>query len=144
MLWRIIIYISAPIFGLALIALCIFPNDFSERKTFFEKKHQAYCNKHEQFFDNLSFTFKMVIAISGTVLGMTVLVLIVGPIDAYCETSNFLKEKAYVEQSTDVSEEISEEKESLNHWLFDSQWEQSHYPNVSFYSESIQDLKPIE
>jgi hypothetical protein len=79
---------------------------------------------------------------------VTILLMILIPIDSQRQLNTFLAQKEYIENYEPTSEydtvAIINKKIELNQWLYDVQYTKEHYPICSFYGDEILDLEPIK
>lgn len=79
---------------------------------------------------------------------VTILLMILIPIDNQRQLNTFLAQKEYIENYEPTSEydtaAIINKKIELNQWLYDVQYTKEHYPICSFYGDEILDLEPIK
>lgn len=79
---------------------------------------------------------------------VTILLMIIIPIDNQRQLNTFLTQKEYIENYEPTSEydtvAIINKKIELNQWLYDVQYTKEHYPICSFYGDEILDLEPIK
>lgn len=92
-------------------------------------------------------------AMFATIVGVccvlvTVILLIVCPIQAKTEINVFRAHKEYVENYELTSEydtaAIATKKIELNEWLYKNQYTKEHYPICSFFGDEILELEPIK
>ena len=79
---------------------------------------------------------------------VTVIMLIICPIQAKAELNTFRAHKEYVENYEMTSEydtaAIVTKKIELNEWLYKAQYTKEHYPICSFFGDEVLDLEPIK
>lgn len=88
------------------------------------------------------------VVIGTAAIVVTILLMILIPIDNQRQLNTFLAQKEYIENYEPTSEydtaAIINKKIELNQWLYDVQYTKEHYPICSFYGDEILDLEPIK
>lgn len=104
------------------------------------------CYKHRRDWEPIWAMAMTVIGVFSVVI--SIILLIVLPIESRKELNMFTSQKEYIENYEPSSEydtaAIATKKIELNQWLYGAQYTKEHYPICSFYGDEILELEPIK